>query len=280
MLTRLREGTPDAAREGRADARHRGFERAHRSGSRASPTPSASCARSSGSTSRPSPARSSGSSAHRGAARPPCSSSSPACDRRTRGRSRSAGATEAAERLERCAYMPQRDLLLPWLSAARQRRRWRCGSPVSRAAEARARAGEHFERLGLSGFEAVAPGRALRRHAPAGRLPAHADGGPARPAARRALRLARRDHPGGDAVLARRSARARTSTRSCSSPTTSRRRSISPTACWCSARVRRASPTGSRSRSPRAADRAAAVTSAEFAELKERALRSLAEAAR
>ncbi len=27
------------------------------------------------------------------------------------------GETEAAKRLDRCAYMPQRDLLLPWLSA-------------------------------------------------------------------------------------------------------------------------------------------------------------------
>src|SRR5262245_13893487 len=27
------------------------------------------------------------------------------------------GATTPAERLERCSYMPQRDLLLPWLSA-------------------------------------------------------------------------------------------------------------------------------------------------------------------
>ena len=41
----------------------------------------------------------------------------------------------------------------------------------------------------------LAPGRALRRHAPAGRLPAHPRRRQAGAGARRAVRLARRDHP-------------------------------------------------------------------------------------
>jgi ABC-type nitrate/sulfonate/bicarbonate transport system ATPase subunit len=62
------------------------------------------------------------------------------------------GQTEAAERLERCAYMPQRDLLLPWLSALDNAGLALRIAGVSRQ-EARARAGRHFDRLGLSGFE-------------------------------------------------------------------------------------------------------------------------------
>ena len=58
MLTRLREGTPDAAREGRSGRGHR----ADPAGApvrieRPRATPSGSCGRSSGSTSRPSPVR-------------------------------------------------------------------------------------------------------------------------------------------------------------------------------------------------------------------------------
>jgi ABC-type nitrate/sulfonate/bicarbonate transport system ATPase subunit len=70
----------------------------------------------------------------------------------------SVGATsEAPERLERCAYMPQRDLLLPWLSALDN-----AGLALRiagvRREEARERAGAHFERLGLQGFERARPG--------------------------------------------------------------------------------------------------------------------------
>ena len=62
------------------------------------------------------------------------------------------GETEAAERLDRCAYMPQRDLLLPWLSALDNAGLALRIAGVSRAGGS-ARAGENFERLGLSGFE-------------------------------------------------------------------------------------------------------------------------------
>jgi ABC-type nitrate/sulfonate/bicarbonate transport system ATPase subunit len=66
------------------------------------------------------------------------------------------GATGAGDRLGRCAYMPQRDQLLPWLTAIdnaalapRNRGAGRAGS--------RAQAAELFERFGLAGFEATRP---------------------------------------------------------------------------------------------------------------------------
>jgi ABC-type nitrate/sulfonate/bicarbonate transport system ATPase subunit len=65
--------------------------------------------------------------------------------------------SETAERLERCAYMPQRDLLLPWLSAVDNAALALRVARVPRA-EARRRAGSHFERLGLAGFEGSRPG--------------------------------------------------------------------------------------------------------------------------
>jgi NitT/TauT family transport system ATP-binding protein len=67
------------------------------------------------------------------------------------------GRTEASERLERCAYMPQRDLLLPWLSAIDNAGLALRIAGIPRQA-ARERAGEHFERLGLAGFERALPG--------------------------------------------------------------------------------------------------------------------------
>jgi ABC-type nitrate/sulfonate/bicarbonate transport system ATPase subunit len=67
-----------------------------------------------------------------------------------------AGETEAEQRLRRCAYMPQRDLLLPWLSAVDN-----AGLALRVAGagkrEARERAGAHFERLGLAGFQSSRP---------------------------------------------------------------------------------------------------------------------------
>jgi len=60
------------------------------------------------------------------------------------------------ERLARCAYMPQRDLLLPWLSALDNAALALRIAGVPRH-EARARAGEHFARLGLEGFENTRP---------------------------------------------------------------------------------------------------------------------------
>jgi NitT/TauT family transport system ATP-binding protein len=67
------------------------------------------------------------------------------------------GRAQASERLERCAYMPQRDLLLPWLSAVDNAALALRMNGVRRE-EARERAGEHFERLGLAGFERARPG--------------------------------------------------------------------------------------------------------------------------
>ncbi len=67
------------------------------------------------------------------------------------------GHTEPATRLEACAYMPQRDLLLPWLSALDNAALALRISGASKP-EARAEAGGHFKRLGLSGFEGTRPG--------------------------------------------------------------------------------------------------------------------------
>lgn len=63
----------------------------------------------------------------------------------------------ARERLERCAHMPQRDLLLPWLSALDNAALAPRNRGASRRA-ARARAAPLFERFGLAGFESVRPG--------------------------------------------------------------------------------------------------------------------------
>jgi ABC-type nitrate/sulfonate/bicarbonate transport system ATPase subunit len=60
-------------------------------------------------------------------------------------------------RLARCAYMPQRDLLLPWLSAIDNAALAPRNRGASRAA-ARAAAHPLFERFGLAGFEHSTPG--------------------------------------------------------------------------------------------------------------------------
>lgn len=66
------------------------------------------------------------------------------------------GAADAAGRLAHCAYMPQRDLLLPWFSAldnaALALRNRGAGK-----AEARREAASLFERFGLAGFEGARP---------------------------------------------------------------------------------------------------------------------------
>ncbi len=67
------------------------------------------------------------------------------------------GRTDPQQRLERCAYMPQRDLLLPWLSAVDNASLALRIAGASRA-DARARAAAHFGRLGLAGFERSRPG--------------------------------------------------------------------------------------------------------------------------
>ncbi len=66
------------------------------------------------------------------------------------------GASAAPERLGRCAYMPQRDLLLPWYSAIDNAALAPRNRGLDRA-RARRRAGELFERFGLAGFERTPP---------------------------------------------------------------------------------------------------------------------------
>jgi ABC-type nitrate/sulfonate/bicarbonate transport system ATPase subunit len=69
----------------------------------------------------------------------------------------SIGAAAAAEdRLSLSAYMPQRDLLLPWLNAIDNAALAARVAGASRA-EARRRAAPLFERLGLGGFELARP---------------------------------------------------------------------------------------------------------------------------
>ena len=73
-----------------------------------------------------------------------------------RGSIRIDAESSEAERLARCAYLPQRDLLLPWFTAIDN------ASLALRnrgAARADARAGAHplFEQFGLAGFEGARP---------------------------------------------------------------------------------------------------------------------------
>jgi NitT/TauT family transport system ATP-binding protein len=73
-----------------------------------------------------------------------------------RGEVEVGGAGDPRGRLQRCAYMPQRDLLLPWLSAIDNAALALRNRGVRRG-QARREAGELFERFGLSGFERSAP---------------------------------------------------------------------------------------------------------------------------
>ena len=66
------------------------------------------------------------------------------------------GAGTAEERLSRCAYMPQRDLLLPWYSAL-DNAALALRNQGERKARARERAADLFARFGLAGFEQTAP---------------------------------------------------------------------------------------------------------------------------
>ncbi len=65
-------------------------------------------------------------------------------------------AADAAGRLARCAYMPQRDLLLPWYSALDNAALALRNRGLGRA-QARRRASELFDRFGLAGFEGSRP---------------------------------------------------------------------------------------------------------------------------
>ena len=66
------------------------------------------------------------------------------------------GAADARGRLSHCAYMPQRDLLLPWFTALDNAALALRNRGVGRDA-ARAQAGELFDRFGLAGFEGARP---------------------------------------------------------------------------------------------------------------------------
>jgi ABC-type nitrate/sulfonate/bicarbonate transport system ATPase subunit len=66
------------------------------------------------------------------------------------------GAVDGSDRLAHCAFMPQRDLLLPWLSAIDNAALALRNRGIRRA-EARRQAGRLFERFGLAGFESSAP---------------------------------------------------------------------------------------------------------------------------
>jgi NitT/TauT family transport system ATP-binding protein len=62
----------------------------------------------------------------------------------------------APERLARCAFMPQRDLLLPWYSAI-DNAALALRNQGLRRGPARAAAADLFERFGLGGFESARP---------------------------------------------------------------------------------------------------------------------------
>src|SRR3954469_2664477 len=94
--------------------------------------------------------------------------------------------------------------------ARRSRERWArarvCGGFQGRG---EAGCGAVVRALRARGVRAFVSARAVRRDAPAGRVPAHAARGPARAPARRAVRCARLDHAGADAGVAGRGARGR-----------------------------------------------------------------------
>lgn len=74
-----------------------------------------------------------------------------------RGKVEVGEAEAAADRLTLCAFMPQRDMLLPWLSAIDNAALALRNRGIGRRA-ARAEAGRLFERFGLAGFERSSPG--------------------------------------------------------------------------------------------------------------------------
>jgi ABC-type nitrate/sulfonate/bicarbonate transport system ATPase subunit len=74
----------------------------------------------------------------------------------SRGEVEVGGAGEARGRLAHCAFMPQRDLLLPWLSAIDNAALALRNRGIRRG-EAREQAAQLFERFGLSGFERARP---------------------------------------------------------------------------------------------------------------------------
>jgi NitT/TauT family transport system ATP-binding protein len=67
------------------------------------------------------------------------------------------GSLDPGGRLASCAYMPQRDLLLPWLAAI-DNAALALRNRGARRADARRAAAPLFERFGLTGFELTRPG--------------------------------------------------------------------------------------------------------------------------
>ena len=74
----------------------------------------------------------------------------------TAGKIEVGGAGDPAGRLARCAFMPQRDTLLPWLRAI-DNAALALRNRGARRGAARAEAGRLFERFGLTGFERARP---------------------------------------------------------------------------------------------------------------------------
>ena len=76
----------------------------------------------------------------------------------TEGQISVGGESPPGARLSRCAFMPQRDLLLPWYTAIDNAALALRNRGASRAESRRAAAGL-FERFGLAGFERARPGK-------------------------------------------------------------------------------------------------------------------------
>src|SRR3954454_11758595 len=74
----------------------------------------------------------------------------------SRGEIEVGGALATPQRLAQCAFMPQRDLLLPWLSAIDNAALALRNRGVRRH-DARKRAARLFQRFGLAGFEPARP---------------------------------------------------------------------------------------------------------------------------
>ena len=160
MLTRLREGTPDAAREGRAGARNDEAP----NGISGAPLELSGLAHSFGDLRaidridlEVEPGEVIGVVGPSGCGKTTLLELVAGLRRPSAGTIAVDGRTDPAERLERCAYMPQRDLLLPWLSAVDNAGLALRIAGVSRS-QARKRTGGHFKRLGLAGFEQSRPG--------------------------------------------------------------------------------------------------------------------------
>jgi ABC-type nitrate/sulfonate/bicarbonate transport system ATPase subunit len=188
------------------------------------------------------------------------------------------GSRDGAGRLAHCAFMPQRDMLLPWLSAI-DNAALALRNRGSRRAPARREAARLFERFGLAGFEAAKP--------------AELSGGMRQRVAFLRTLLSGKPVLALDEPFASLDAITRAEMQAwlAAALEADPRAVVLVThdveeALYLSDRVLVLGSRPARVRdliaveSPRAADRAAAVTSGRFAELKQRALRALAEGSR